>query len=60
MEFLQGIGSKTGAMPLNNDLMYVFHIRPEAPVSNASNVTIAQNGAEARHVVMQTTGRVLP
>jgi 2-polyprenyl-6-methoxyphenol hydroxylase-like FAD-dependent oxidoreductase len=31
MEFLQGIGSKTGAMPLNNDLMYVFHIRPEAP-----------------------------
>ena len=33
MEFLQGIGSKTGAMPLNNDLMYVFHIRPEAPDS---------------------------
>ena len=31
MEFLQGIGSKTGAMPLNNDLMYVFHIRSEAP-----------------------------
>ena len=31
MEFLQGIGSKTGAMPLNNELMYVFHIRPEAP-----------------------------
>lgn len=31
MEFLQGIGSKTGAMPLANDLMYVFHIRPEAP-----------------------------
>ena len=31
MEFLQGIGSKTGAMPLNNDLMYIFHIRPEAP-----------------------------
>jgi 2-polyprenyl-6-methoxyphenol hydroxylase-like FAD-dependent oxidoreductase len=31
MEFLQGIGSKTGAMPLNNDLMYVFHIRPETP-----------------------------
>ena len=31
MEFLQGIGSKTGAMPLNDDLMYVFHIRPEAP-----------------------------
>lgn len=31
MEFLQGIGSKTGAMPLSNELMYVFHIRPEAP-----------------------------
>jgi 2-polyprenyl-6-methoxyphenol hydroxylase-like FAD-dependent oxidoreductase len=30
MEFLQGLGSKTGAMPLSNDLMYVFHIRPEA------------------------------
>jgi 2-polyprenyl-6-methoxyphenol hydroxylase-like FAD-dependent oxidoreductase len=31
MEFLQGIGSKTGAMPLADDLMYVFHIRPEPP-----------------------------
>ena len=31
MEFLQGIGSKAGAMPLSNDLMYLFHIRPEAP-----------------------------
>jgi 2-polyprenyl-6-methoxyphenol hydroxylase-like FAD-dependent oxidoreductase len=31
MEFLQGIGSKTGAMPLTDDLMYLFHIRPEAP-----------------------------
>jgi 2-polyprenyl-6-methoxyphenol hydroxylase-like FAD-dependent oxidoreductase len=30
IEFLQGIGSKTGAMPLSNDLMYLFHIRPEA------------------------------
>ena len=30
MEFLQGIGSKTGAMPLGNDIMYLFHIRPEA------------------------------
>jgi 2-polyprenyl-6-methoxyphenol hydroxylase-like FAD-dependent oxidoreductase len=30
MEFLQGIGSKTGAMPLNNHLMYLFHIRAEA------------------------------
>jgi 2-polyprenyl-6-methoxyphenol hydroxylase-like FAD-dependent oxidoreductase len=31
MEFWQGIGSKTGAMPLSDNLMYVFHIRPEAP-----------------------------
>ena len=31
MEFLQGIGSKTGAMPLGDNLMYLFHIRPEAP-----------------------------
>src|SRR5262249_62423767 len=31
MEFLQGIGSKAGAMPLSNDLMYLFHIGPEAP-----------------------------
>jgi 2-polyprenyl-6-methoxyphenol hydroxylase-like FAD-dependent oxidoreductase len=31
MEFLQGIGSKTGAMPLADDLMYLFHIRPEVP-----------------------------
>jgi 2-polyprenyl-6-methoxyphenol hydroxylase-like FAD-dependent oxidoreductase len=31
MEFLQGIGSKTGAMPLTNNIMYLFHIRPEAP-----------------------------
>jgi 2-polyprenyl-6-methoxyphenol hydroxylase-like FAD-dependent oxidoreductase len=30
MEFLQGVGSKTGAMPLNKDIMYLFHIRPEA------------------------------
>jgi hypothetical protein len=29
MEFLQGIGSKTGAVPLADDLMYLFHIRPE-------------------------------
>ena len=34
MEFLQGIGSKTGAMPLNDNLMYLFHIRPEAPDAN--------------------------
>jgi 2-polyprenyl-6-methoxyphenol hydroxylase-like FAD-dependent oxidoreductase len=31
MEFLQGIGSKTGAMPLSNNIMYLFHIRPETP-----------------------------
>jgi 2-polyprenyl-6-methoxyphenol hydroxylase-like FAD-dependent oxidoreductase len=31
MEFLQGIGGKTGAMPLRDDLMYVFHICPETP-----------------------------
>ena len=31
IEFLRGIGSKAGAMPLSNDLMYLFHIRPEAP-----------------------------
>jgi 2-polyprenyl-6-methoxyphenol hydroxylase-like FAD-dependent oxidoreductase len=31
MEFLQGIASKTGAMPLSEDVMYIFHIRPEAP-----------------------------
>src|SRR6185436_19097397 len=29
MEFLQGVGSKTGMMPLGNDIMYLFHIRPE-------------------------------
>lgn len=31
MEFLQGVGGKTGAMPLADDLMYLFHIRPEEP-----------------------------
>jgi 2-polyprenyl-6-methoxyphenol hydroxylase-like FAD-dependent oxidoreductase len=36
MEFLQGIGSKTGAMPLGNDIMYLFHIRPEAPGADFS------------------------
>jgi 2-polyprenyl-6-methoxyphenol hydroxylase-like FAD-dependent oxidoreductase len=30
MEFLQGVGSKTGAMPLGDNIMYLFHIRPEA------------------------------
>jgi 2-polyprenyl-6-methoxyphenol hydroxylase-like FAD-dependent oxidoreductase len=31
MEFLMALGGKTGAMPLDDDLMYVFHICPEAP-----------------------------
>jgi 2-polyprenyl-6-methoxyphenol hydroxylase-like FAD-dependent oxidoreductase len=31
MEFLQGIGSKTGAMPLADNLMYIFHICAESP-----------------------------
>jgi 2-polyprenyl-6-methoxyphenol hydroxylase-like FAD-dependent oxidoreductase len=31
MEFLQGVGSKTGAMPLGDNIMYLFHIRPEVP-----------------------------
>jgi 2-polyprenyl-6-methoxyphenol hydroxylase-like FAD-dependent oxidoreductase len=31
MEFLQGIGGKTGAMPLGDDLMYIFHICAEEP-----------------------------
>jgi len=31
MEFLMALGGKTGAMPLADDLMYVFHICPEAP-----------------------------
>jgi 2-polyprenyl-6-methoxyphenol hydroxylase-like FAD-dependent oxidoreductase len=31
MKFLQGVGSKTGAMPLANNLMYIFHICSESP-----------------------------
>lgn len=31
MEFFQHIGSKTGAMPLNDEMMYLFHIRREDP-----------------------------
>ena len=31
MRFHQGIGHKTGVMPLNENSMYLFHIRPEAP-----------------------------
>jgi 2-polyprenyl-6-methoxyphenol hydroxylase-like FAD-dependent oxidoreductase len=29
MEFMQGLGCKTGAMPIAQDLMYLFHICPE-------------------------------
>ena len=29
MEFYQGLGHKTGVMPLNEREMYLFHIRPE-------------------------------
>lgn len=29
MEFLQGIGGKAGAIPVSNDEMYLFNIRPE-------------------------------
>lgn len=32
MEFMQGVGSKTGAMPLSKKMMYLFHIRPEGEV----------------------------
>jgi 2-polyprenyl-6-methoxyphenol hydroxylase-like FAD-dependent oxidoreductase len=42
MEFLQGIGSKTGAMPLGNDIMYLFHIRPEAPGADFAGQDHAQ------------------
>jgi 2-polyprenyl-6-methoxyphenol hydroxylase-like FAD-dependent oxidoreductase len=42
MEFLQGIGSKTGAMPLGNDIMYLFHIRPEAADANFAEEDMAR------------------
>jgi 2-polyprenyl-6-methoxyphenol hydroxylase-like FAD-dependent oxidoreductase len=42
MEFLQGIGSKTGAMPLSHDIMYLFHIRAEAPGANIAEQDHAQ------------------
>jgi 2-polyprenyl-6-methoxyphenol hydroxylase-like FAD-dependent oxidoreductase len=42
MEFLQGIGSKTGAMPLSNDIMYLFHIRPEAPGADFTGQDMAR------------------
>jgi 2-polyprenyl-6-methoxyphenol hydroxylase-like FAD-dependent oxidoreductase len=41
MEFLQGVGSKTGAMPLADDTMYLFHICPE----EADNDFAAQDPA---------------
>jgi 2-polyprenyl-6-methoxyphenol hydroxylase-like FAD-dependent oxidoreductase len=42
MEFLQGIGSKTGAMPLGDDTMYLFHIRPEAPGASFAQQDMAR------------------
>jgi 2-polyprenyl-6-methoxyphenol hydroxylase-like FAD-dependent oxidoreductase len=42
MEFMQGIGSKTGAMPLSNNIMYLFHIRPEAPDANFADRDMAR------------------
>jgi 2-polyprenyl-6-methoxyphenol hydroxylase-like FAD-dependent oxidoreductase len=42
MEFLQGVGSKTGAMPLGNDIMYLFHIRPEAPNADFAGQDMAR------------------
>lgn len=46
MEFLQGIGSKTGAMPLGNNIMYLFHIRPEAVDADFAGQDHAQLFAE--------------
>jgi 2-polyprenyl-6-methoxyphenol hydroxylase-like FAD-dependent oxidoreductase len=31
MAFFQGLGSKTGVMPLTRDRMYLFHVCPEPP-----------------------------
>jgi len=42
MEFLQGVGSKTGAMPLSGNTMYLFHIRPEAAGANFAGQDQAQ------------------
>jgi 2-polyprenyl-6-methoxyphenol hydroxylase-like FAD-dependent oxidoreductase len=42
MEFLQGVGSKTGAMPLSNNIMYLFHIRPEAPGASFAGQDMAK------------------
>ena len=51
MEFLQGVGSKTGMMPLGNDIMYLFHIRPEA-------VDADFTGQDHRRVVQAAPGTV--
>jgi 2-polyprenyl-6-methoxyphenol hydroxylase-like FAD-dependent oxidoreductase len=42
MEFLQGVGGKTGAMPLSNDLMYLFHIGPAAADANVAGQDLAR------------------
>ena len=41
MEFLQGIGGKTGAMPLSNDIMYLFHICPEPTDASFAQADLA-------------------
>jgi 2-polyprenyl-6-methoxyphenol hydroxylase-like FAD-dependent oxidoreductase len=42
MEFLQGIGGKTGAMPLGNDIMYLFHIGPAAADASVAGQDLAR------------------
>lgn len=39
MEFYQGVGSKTGVMPLTEDTMYVFHIGADDPSSRNDQET---------------------
>jgi 2-polyprenyl-6-methoxyphenol hydroxylase-like FAD-dependent oxidoreductase len=63
MEFLQGVGGKTGAMPLSNDVMYLFHIRPEAVGANFAGQDylqlfrerLAQYGSYVREIVASLT-----
>ncbi|AMN45063.1 FAD-dependent monooxygenase [Rhodoplanes sp. Z2-YC6860] len=63
MEFLQGIGGKTGAMPLSNDVMYLFHIRPEAVGANFAGQDylqlfrdrLAQYGSYVREILASLT-----
>lgn len=65
MEFLQGIGSKTGAMPLSNDIMYLFHIRPEAPGADFAGQDharlfrerLAQYGGYVAEIAASLTGQ---